>query len=221
MTQQHTHSHDRPEQNVLIPPLGLHGSLVMPDPGHGVVLFAHGSGSSRHSPRNRAVAAHLQNAGLGTLLFDLLMPEEAETRERVFDIDLLAQRLVMATAWLDHRPETKGLPLGYFGASTGAAAAVRAASEIVRPVQAIVSRGGRPDLAGDFLEVVHAPTLLIVGSRDERVLHLNEQALARLPGRKRLAVVDGAGHLFEEEGTLEAVMDLAAEWFHAHLMVGG
>jgi len=206
---------------ITISPIGLSGTLTLPQPGHGIVIFAHGSGSSRHSPRNRHVAQELCRAGLGTLLFDLLTEEEGATRERIFDIELLAQRLALATVYLEHRPDTSGLPLGYFGSSTGAGAAIRAAAEVARPIQAIVCRGGRPDLAGDFLEMVHAPTLLIVGSEDPATLHLNEMAMARLPGRKRLAVVQGAGHLFEESGALDGVIELAREWFEERLKVGG
>jgi putative phosphoribosyl transferase len=180
-------------------------------------MFAHGSGSSRHSPRNRYVAAMLNEARLATLLFDLLTPGEERDRANVFDIDLLARRLVDVTAWLRKEPELDGLPVGYFGASTGAAAALVAAAEPGAEVAAVVSRGGRPDLAGRRLEHVHAPTLLIVGGRDDIVLALNQQAQALLAAPDtRLAVVSGATHLFEEPGALPAVADLARGWFVEH-----
>jgi pimeloyl-ACP methyl ester carboxylesterase len=188
-----------------------------------VVLFAHGSGSSRFSPRNRAVAQALQQVRLGTLLLDLLTAEEErvdeETRLHRFDIDLLAGRLVVAIDWLAVG-RTRALPVGLFGASTGAAAALVAASERATEVRAVVSPGGRPDLAGPALASVHTPTLLIVGSRDEVVLALNRQALERLPADSRLVVVPGASHLFEEAGALEAVSGLAARWFQEHLVPG-
>lgn len=206
-------------QEVRIGPVGLEGALVLPEPGRGLVLFAHGSGSGRLSPRNRFVAGELQGAGFGTLLFDLLTVAEAQDRRNVFDIGLLARRLVLATAWLDGLGTTRGLPLGYFGASTGAAAALVAATLAARPIAAIVSRGGRPDLAGAALPQVRAPTLLIVGSRDRDVLELNREALDRLPGPKELAIVEGAGHLFEEPGTLDRVVDLAGAWFGRYLSV--
>ncbi|MGW7431644.1 phosphoribosyltransferase family protein [Streptomyces sp. NPDC054861] len=201
-------------------PLGgaaLTGRLVVPGGAAGIVLFAHGSGSSRHSPRNRAVADILNHAGLGTLLFDLLTEEEADDRALVFDTALLADRLARATTWLAERQATDGLPLGYFGASTGAAAALRAAADPSSSVAAVVSRGGRPDLAGPHLASVRAPTLLIVGGADPLVLDLNEEARAGLRCENRLEVVPGAGHLFEEPGALERVGDLAARWFAAHV----
>jgi dienelactone hydrolase len=183
------------------------------------VLFAHGSGSGRKSPRNNFVAGELRKAGLGTLLFDLLTPREAASRENVFDIDLLAHRLVQATEWLSQREDARRWPIGYFGASTGAAAALVAATQTSVPVAAIVSRGGRPDLAELALGRVRAPTLLIVGGEDHEVLELNRQALARLPNNieKDLVVVPGAGHLFEEPGTLDEVVDWARRWFSGHL----
>ena len=198
----------------------LGGDLTLPPRALGLVLFAHGSGSSRKSPRNRSVAAALQRAGLGTLLFDLLTRQEEEEdavdRHLRFDIELLARRLVAATDWVRQRRELRRLPLGYFGASTGAAAALFAAVE--RPdVRAVVSRGGRPDLAASVLARVRAPTLLIVGGADRDVLALNRAALRELGGPKRLEVVAGATHLFEEPGALEQVADLAAEWFVTHL----
>jgi putative phosphoribosyl transferase len=201
--------------------VGLPGSLVVPDGATGVVVFAHGSGSSRHSPRNQAVAAALQRAGLGTLLFDLLTPEEAAQRAAVFDIPLLGGRLAAATAWL-HRssPPAAGLAVGYFGASTGAGAALWAAAED-GTVAAVVSRGGRPDLAAERLPRVRVPTLLIVGSRDPMVLSLNREAQAALPGECRLVVVPGATHLFEEPGALEQVADLAGDWFRRWMGADG
>ena len=195
----------------------LSGTLAWPDHPSGLVVFAHGSGSGRLSPRNTIVARQIRCAGLATLLFDLLMPEEASDRANVFDIDLLAGRLVAATGWAILQPGLEGLPVGLFGASTGAAAAIRAAARVPEAVQAVVSRGGRPDLAGGALEKVAAPTLLIVGGRDLEVLELNRQALGRLRCTKRLVVVPGATHLFEEPGTLEEAGRWAAEWFIHHL----
>ncbi|MGW4745787.1 phosphoribosyltransferase family protein [Streptomyces sp. NPDC004290] len=200
--------------------VALGGRLAVPEDADGVVLFAHGSGSSRHSPRNRAVAAALNRAGLGTLLFDLLTETEATDRAHVFDTPLLAGRLAGATEWLAARPESTGLPLGYFGASTGAAAALWAAGDPASPVSAVVSRGGRPDLAAEHLAAVRAPTLLVVGGADALVLDLNRRALALLRCENRLAVVGGAGHLFEEPGALEEVADLATSWFAGHFRRG-
>jgi pimeloyl-ACP methyl ester carboxylesterase len=197
----------------------LGADLTVPEEARGVVLFAHGSGSSRHSPRNRRVAEVLHDARLATLLLDLLTADEEEidlvTREHRFDISLLARRLVGAVDWLAARKETAELPLGCFGASTGAAAALVAAAEREARVGAVVSRGGRPDLAGDALERVRAPTLLIVGERDPLVLDLNREASARIPGETRLEIVPGATHLFEEPGALEQVSRLARDWFLA------
>ncbi|ALO13177.1 phosphoribosyltransferase [Streptomyces venezuelae] len=203
------------DTDVRIPATGatLAGRLAVPDGATGIVLFAHGSGSSRHSPRNRAVADALNRAGLGTLLFDLLTEAEATDRARVFDTPLLAGRLVSATDWLADRPEGGELPLGYFGASTGAAAALWAAADPASGVAAVVSRGGRPDLAGEHLAGVRAPTLLVVGSRDALVLDLNRRAQALLRCENRLTVVPGATHLFEEPGALEEVAELATDWF--------
>lgn len=181
------------------------------------MLFAHGSGSSRLSPRNRKVAAALQERGLGTLLFDLLTETEASDRARVFDIPLLAERLLDATRWLASEAETESLEVGYFGASTGAAAALVAAARSERPIAALVSRGGRPDLAGDALRAVETPTLLIVGGHDPEVLDLNRAALAELRGEKELSVIPGATHLFEEPGALEAAMEQAGDWLVRHL----
>jgi putative phosphoribosyl transferase len=200
--------------------VALDGDLAPPPAGGGVVLFAHGSGSSRHSPRNRSVAERLQRAGFGTLLLDLLTADEEEldqrSRELRFDIGLLARRLVGAVDWLAARFGGEP-PVGLFGASTGAAGALVAAAERPDRVAAVVSRGGRPDLAGPALERVTAPTLLIVGGADPQVLALNRQAAARLAARHRLEVVAGAGHLFEEPGALDEVARLAAAWFSDHL----
>ncbi|MFI1564915.1 phosphoribosyltransferase family protein [Streptomyces sp. NPDC020490] len=196
----------------------LRGQLTVPDGASGVVLFAHGSGSSRHSPRNRFVAAGLNRAGLGTLLFDLLTEREEINRANVFDTGLLAQRLADATGWLRGQPECEGLAVGYFGASTGAAAALWAAGEPGARIAAVVSRGGRPDLAGPRLPAVTAPTLLIVGGHDELVLDLNRDAQSRLHCENRLAVVPGATHLFEEPGALEKVTELARDWFADHMV---
>jgi len=196
--------------------VGLAGHLVVPPDAGGVVVFAHGSGSSRLSPRNRYVAARLGEAGLGTLLFDLLTPQEEGDRAYVFAIDLLAQRLALVLDWCRGEVD-EGLQLGLFGASTGAAAALVAASRPDSPVRAVVSRGGRPDLAGERLADVRAPTLLIVGADDDVVLDLNRSAQRRMPGQTRLEVVPGATHLFEEPGALEQVADLATAWFTTHL----
>lgn len=189
----------------------------MPEGATALVVFAHGSGSSRLSPRNVRVAAALRERGLGTLLFDLLTVDEAE--HRVFDIPLLAERLLQATGWLGERDVTRDLSIGYFGASTGAAAALVAAAHGEGRIGAIVSRGGRPDLAHSALPLVQAPTLLIVGSRDSTVLELNRAALVKLRCAKELVVVPGATHLFEERGALEEVMRLASDWFAHHLMM--
>lgn len=195
----------------------LPGILTLPPHPAGVVVFAHGSGSSRLSARNRFVADALVEANFGTLLFDLLTEAEAQDRANVFDIMLLAKRLRAATAWVAAYPATSDLPIGYFGASTGAAAALVAAASAGPRVQAVVSRGGRPDLAGDFLARVQVPTLLIVGEADFTVLELNRTALARLAGVRQLVVVPGATHLFEEPGALDRVAGLAAFWFGRHL----
>jgi len=202
-------------------PVRLEGDLCLPVGARGIVLFAHGSGSSRHSPRNRFVARKLREAGLATLLMDLLTAEEEavdmQTGHLRFDIGLLAERLVAAATWLAGYPDTQNLRVGYFGASTGAAAALVAASRRPDGVRAVVSRGGRPDLAGADLARVQAPTLLIVGGNDFTVLQLNQQALARLNVEKRLEVVPGATHLFEEPGALEQVARLACQWFVRYL----
>jgi putative phosphoribosyl transferase len=191
----------------------LGGHLTIPEAARGVVVFAHGSGSSRHSPRNRYVASVLNQSALGTLLFDLLTPDEELDRANVFDVGLLARRLAGVTRWLQTVPEARGLPIGYFGASTGAAAALLAAAESPEGVGAVVSRGGRPDLAAPHLGEVRAPTLLVVGGRDDAVLELNRRAQAQLRCESRLAVVPGATHLFEEPGTLRRAAELARDWF--------
>jgi pimeloyl-ACP methyl ester carboxylesterase len=200
----------------------LQGDLSLPEAARGVVLFAHGSGSSRHSPRNRYVARLLNEAKLATLLIDLLTADEEaidlRTAHLRFDIGLLAERLIGATDWLTQHPDTRDLPIGYFGASTGSAAALVAAAERADVVGAIVSRGGRPDLAGSALQRVRAPTLLIVGGNDFTVIELNQAALAQLRCEKRLVIVPGATHLFEEPGALDEVARLACEWFERHLV---
>ncbi len=199
----------------------LRGLLGVPSDARGMVLFAHGSGSGRLSSRNNFVARSLQDAGLATLLIDLLTEDEeredARTGHLRFDIDFLATRLEAATEWLQQSPDTASLKIGYFGASTGAAAALVAAAAMPDRVHAVVSRGGRPDLAGDSLAKVEAPTLLIVGSRDVPVIPLNEDALAQLRCEKKLEIVPGASHLFEEAGTLDVVARLAASWFDKYL----
>jgi putative phosphoribosyl transferase len=193
----------------------LEGLLGVPSGASGIVLFAHGSGSGRLSPRNSYVARELRRAAIGTLLFDLLTEEESEDRSLVFDVEFLARRLGAATEWVRGQPATKGLAVGYFGASTGAAAALIAAADDPA-VAAVVSRGGRPDLAVRVLTCVDAPTLLIVGGEDAPVIAMNEDALGRLRCKKRLAIVPGATHLFEEPGTLEEVVRLATDWFRSH-----
>ncbi|HEY4992636.1 MAG TPA: phosphoribosyltransferase family protein [Nakamurella sp.] len=199
----------------------LQGHLHVPDAAAGVVAFAHGSGSSRHSPRNRFVADVLYRAGLGTLLLDLLTADEEVDRTNVFDIELLAGRLTAATEWLGTRPDTASCRIGYFGASTGAGAALWAAADAGPRISAVVSRGGRPDLAGGRLTQVQAPTLLIVGSRDQTVLQLNRRAQAQLRCQNRLTVVEGATHLFEEPGTLAEASLYARDWFVDHLLASG
>lgn len=199
----------------------IEGNLVVPPAAKGVVLFAHGSGSSRFSPRNQYVAKVLNKAGLATLLIDLLTKEEEETDMRTgqfrFDIDLLSQRLIAATEWLRKNPITKNLVFGYFGASTGAAAALIAAAKLPAEIKTVVSRGGRPDLAVDYLQKVKAPTLLIVGGNDTVVLDLNKKAMQSLSAAKKLEIVPGASHLFEERGKLEEVARLSVDWFLVHL----
>jgi len=206
---------------VAIRPLGLQGDLVAPPHAKGVVLFAHGSGSSRSSPRNRYVAAMLHEGGLATLLMDLLTANEEETdditREYRFNIGMLAERLIQAAEWLAEQPTTGALDIGCFGASTGGGAALVAAAERPELIRAVVSRGGRPDLAGPALARVTAPTLLIVGGRDRVVIEMNREAFAQLHCEKRLDIVPGATHLFEEPGTLDEVARLARAWFGEHL----
>lgn len=194
----------------------LPGDLTLPEQPRGAVLFAHGSGSSRRSPRNQVVATSLAEQGFATLLFDLLTPTEADDRRRVFDIPLLASRLTDAVGWLD-QTDLGSLPVGLFGASTGAAAALVAAAALPTRISAVVSRGGRPDLAGETLSQVAAPTLLIVGERDTMVLDLNREAALRLRGPVETVVVPGATHLFEEPGALDQVAQLAAAWFRRYL----
>jgi putative phosphoribosyl transferase len=212
------------DEDVVIPAGGasIEGHLHVPEGATGVVVFAHGSGSSRHSPRNRYVSEVLQQAGLGTLLIDLLTTGEERDRANVFDIELLADRLNAATRWLATRPDTRDCRYGYFGASTGAGAALWAAAEPESRVAAVVSRGGRPDLAAPRLAAVRVPTLLIVGSRDDVVIELNRQAQALMTGcESRLVLVEGATHLFEEPGTLPEAAGLARDWFVRHLASGG
>jgi putative phosphoribosyl transferase len=206
-----------PPKRVLVGPQALDGDLTVPPDAEALVVFAHGSGSSRRSPRNRQIAQRLNEQGLATLLFDLLRPEEAHDDLAVFDIPLLGRRLVEAIDWLDRRPSLAPLPIGLFGASTGAAAALVAAAQRPDKVHAVVSRGGRPDLAAPMLRRVKAPTLLIVGGADGDVLALNRQAQAALGPACELAVVPGASHLFMERGALERVADLAADWFAKRL----
>ncbi len=207
------------DQIVQIPADGitLEGALVIPADARGVVLFAHGSGSSRHSPRNNFVAEVLQTAGLGTLLFDLLTRQEDAIYQNRFNIDVLTWRLERATQWLTEQPQSKSLDIGYFGASTGAAAALQAAATFGQSIGAVVSRGGRPDLALPALRNVEAPTLLIVGGLDDVVIDLNRQAYEKLRVEKHLAIVPGATHLFEEPGTLQEAARLAADWFSRYL----
>jgi dienelactone hydrolase len=198
----------------------LEGALAIPANAQALVLFVHGGGSSRFSPRNNFVARVLRNAGLGTLLIDLLTSIEDQDYERRFDIPLLTQRVLRVTGWLQAQPQTTKLALGYFGASTGAAAALQAAAEPGNKVNAVVSRGGRPDLAGaQALGQVRCPVLLLVGGNDDVVIELNQQTYARLVCPKELVIVPGATHLFDEPGTLEQVAKLAADWFHRHLNI--
>src|SRR6476646_12216926 len=196
--------------------LSLEAVLGLPAQALGIVVFAHGSGSGRFSPRNNFVARHLQQGKVATLLLDLLTPDEAEDRRKVFDIDLLADRMLWAKAWLEQETSTKDLDIGYFGASTGAGAALQAAARDPSLIRAIVSRGGRPDLAESYLPSVTAPTLLILGGDDEPVIEMNRAAYRVLSCPKRLVIVPGASHLFEEPGTLEAVAEQALAWFQHH-----
>ena len=197
--------------------LALEGILGHPTDPSGIIVFAHGSGSGRFSPRNNFVARQLQQRGLATLLLDLLTPNEANDRQKVFDIDLLADRLLLANAWLEEEPRTKQLGIGYFGASTGAGAALQAAARDQSKIQAVVSRGGRPDLAEPYLPSVTAPTLLIVGGWDEPVIEMNQAAYELLICEKKMIIVPGATHLFEEPGTLEQVAEHAGNWFLRYL----
>jgi putative phosphoribosyl transferase len=204
---------------VKIGPQGLEGVLTVPELAIGLIIFAHGSGSSRHSPRNQYVAERLQHRGMATLLFDLLTEAEASDRRNVFDIPLLATRMEEAVAWARVDSEVPSLPIGLFGASTGSAAALTAAADLPDDIAAIVSRGGRPDLAGEALVKVRAPTLLIVGSDDTEVLRLNRDALMKLSCLRSLHVVPGATHLFEEPGALDQVVEAGSDWFALHLQV--
>ena len=221
---QSSHTATAPSRTEQIPSgqVLLEGELLVPVSATGVVLFAHGSGSSRHSPRNQFVARTIREAGVGTLLFDLLTQEEEtvdmRTRHLRFDIRLLAERLVDATNWIKRGPDTSHLRVGYFGSSTGGGAALVAAAAAGEEIGAVVSRGGRPDLAGDALPKVKSPTLLIVGGLDYPVIRMNEDAYQQLRCEKELKIVPGATHLFEEPGTLEEVAQLAAEWFKRHLV---
>lgn len=213
MTVQHEHGIRIKEGRIT-----LEGILGLPDDPLGVVVFAHGSGSGRLSPRNNFVARHLQQVNLATLLLDLLTDEEADDRRKVFDIDLLADRLLLAKGWVETEQRTRGLPIGYFGASTGAGAALQAAAREPANVKAIVSRGGRPDLAEPYLSSVTAPTLLIVGGHDEPVIEMNQAAYDLLSCEKKLIIVPGATHLFEEPGTLEQVAEQAGKWLGRYLL---
>jgi pimeloyl-ACP methyl ester carboxylesterase len=204
-------------RDVLIPPVGLAGTLRIPRHAKAIVVFVHGSGSSRFSPRNVAVAEALSGEKFATLLFDLLTADEEANRANVFDIGLLTQRLIDAVRWIDGDPVLASLKLGLFGASTGAAAALVAAASLGSRVGAVVSRGGRPDLAGDALDRILTPTLLVVGGEDREVIKLNRLALARLKATKSLVIVPGATHLFPEKGALAAVIDHATRWFVRHL----
>lgn len=195
----------------------LEGNLAIPEKSKGIVLFAHGSGSSRFSPRNIFVAKALQKENMATLLIDLLTEEEDENYKTRFDIDLLTERLISSTLWLQKKPQTEDLPIGLFGASTGAAAALKEAAKLGTLIKAVVSRGGRPDLAIDSLELVKSPTLLIVGGNDFEVIELNEIAYEKLNSIKKLEIIEGATHLFEEKGTLEKVAELATKWFKKFL----
>lgn len=212
MTSQHEHS-----VRITTGELALEGILGLPSGPRGVIIFAHGSGSGRLSPRNNFVARHLQQDGLATLLLDLLTEAEADDRRNVFDIDLLADRLLLAKGWLEAEPRTNDLSIGYFGASTGAGAALQAAAREPSNIKAVVSRGGRPDLAESYLPSVIAPTLLIVGGYDEPVIEMNQAAYELLTCEKKLVIIPGAMHLFEEPGTLEQVAEQAARWFMRYL----
>jgi putative phosphoribosyl transferase len=205
--------------HVPVDSIKLEGALGIPEGAQGIVLFAHGSGSSRHSPRNTFVARILREHTLGTLLIDLLTREEDSSYEKRFDIDLLTHRLIDTTNWLLQQAETKRLGIGFFGASTGAAAALQAAATMGSIIKAVVSRGGRPDLASSALSQVQSPTLLIVGSLDHGVIELNQQSYDQMKAKKELVIVPGASHLFEEPGTLEQVAHHAAQWFEKYLRI--
>ncbi len=205
------------EVEISVDSVKLKGDLMVVENAKGIVLFSHGSGSSRLSPRNVFVAEILQKKGFATLLFDLLTEEEDQLYDNRFDINLLTNRLIAATKWVQNFPQTSLLPIGYFGASTGAASALKAAAEIGTPVKAVVSRGGRPDLAIDDLELVITPTLLIIGERDKLVIQLNDQAYQKLRGPRKMVFITNATHLFPEEGKLEEVAQLAAGWFDEYL----
>jgi len=210
----------RTTKEIRVGPLGLEAFLSIPVDARGLVVFAHGSGSSRFSPRNQFVAAELQKAGLATLLFDLLLSAEADDRRRVFDIPLLAERVADVASWLGQYAETEDLNIGYWGSSTGAAAALVAAAQRGSPARAIVSRGGRPDLAGLYLERVTAPTLLLVGGQDHEVIKLNKKAYVQLKCLKSMKLIPGATHLFAEPGCLEQVVQLTTDWFCTYLDAG-
>lgn len=222
LTQNPVQRHERARSPIMreveIPPVRLAGVLHVPSDARSLVVFAHGSGSSRFSSRNRAVANALNDRRIGTLLFDLLTSREEASRANVFNIDLLAQRLIAAVRFIDREPSLSRLSLGLFGASTGAAAALAASAQLDERIDAIVSRGGRPDLAGEVLDQIRTPTLLIVGGADFGVIELNEQAFARLRGPKALEIVPGATHLFPEPGALEAVIEHATRWFERYLL---
>lgn len=207
----------RNEVNITAGTVSLPGFLEIPAGASGIVIFAHGSGSSRFSPRNNFVAEVLRKRGLGTLLMDLMTPEEDQDYQRRFDINLLVSRLIATTLWLQDQDETRNLKIGYFGGSTGAAAAVEAAAKLEERVSAVVARGGRVDLAFSYLDQLKAPTLLIVGGLDSGVLEINQQALGEIKAVKKLEIVSGATHLFEEPGTLETVATMSADWFVRHL----
>lgn len=208
-------------EEIEIPLFSIHlkGDLVIPDKAIGIVVFAHGSGSSRFSPRNKLVAELMQQHGIGTLLFDLLTEEEDQIYENRFNIDLLVSRLIEATEWLTQHKVSKGLPIAYFGASTGAASAMRAAAYFGKNIKAVVSRGGRPDLALSVLHLVTAPTLLIVGQLDVPVIKMNKQAFDQLHSIKEMKIIPGASHLFEEPGKLMEVSDLAIQWYKKYLAI--
>ena len=213
--------HSKADMKIPVGEVVVEGTLTLPPGAKSVVLFVHGSGSGRFSPRNQYVAKEFNKASIGTLLFDLLTQEEEEqdvvTAEYRFDIPLLAERLIGATEWLRNDSKTQRLPYGYFGASTGAAAALIAAAKLPKDVATVVSRGGRPDLAGDYLPKVAAPTLLLIGGLDVEVIELNKEAMAKMKTEKKLVIIPGATHLFEEPGTLEEVAKISTEWFLRYL----